>query len=279
MSFDAIAWAIKQPVKTQGERLVLMAIADVADEKYRSWPSHRHIAEFALCSESTVKRVLKKLEADGFVLVSPRYKGKSRTSNLYILPPGQSDPTLGHSEPTPGSDNEPTPRSPDDLGTNQLTNQGTMGGRKRPSRKCPADWKPPENWQQWIADNAPLVENPTREMQKFRNHEFAKTYTDWNATCRNWFLKAQGWAEKDARRSGAKVTTPAAAVDPAVVARQTFSERVLDEENRLFTAVVAKGDRNVVQARAMSIAERYEHLGETPPDWILPRIKADLEAA
>ena len=39
MSFQAMAWAIKQKAGDSGCRLLLLVLSNYADEDYRAWPS------------------------------------------------------------------------------------------------------------------------------------------------------------------------------------------------------------------------------------------------
>ncbi len=58
MSARALTWAWEQHTKSSGERLVLLVLADRADDDGYCWPSARWIAAKALLDEGTVRRHL-----------------------------------------------------------------------------------------------------------------------------------------------------------------------------------------------------------------------------
>jgi DNA-binding transcriptional regulator YhcF (GntR family) len=84
MSFQAIAWAFKQPAKT-AEKFLLIAVANYADERGHAWPSVERLCADTGMSRATVQRSLKKLEKGGFISRHKRVKGYLQTSNLYVL--------------------------------------------------------------------------------------------------------------------------------------------------------------------------------------------------
>lgn len=84
MSFQAMAWALKQPGKTN-EKFLLIVIANYADERGQAWPSIERLCADTGMSRATVQRTLKKLEKDGYVTRNKRVKGRLQTSNLYTL--------------------------------------------------------------------------------------------------------------------------------------------------------------------------------------------------
>jgi DNA-binding transcriptional regulator YhcF (GntR family) len=84
MSFQAMAWALKQPGKTN-EKFLLIVIANYADERGQAWPSIERLCADTGMSRATVQRTLRKLEKSGFVTCHKRIKGRLQTSNLYAL--------------------------------------------------------------------------------------------------------------------------------------------------------------------------------------------------
>jgi hypothetical protein len=67
VSVKAIAWAFEQNLKGN-HKLVLIALANFADEHGGCWPSHRSIASHAGCSISTAQRCIKELEKRGYLV-------------------------------------------------------------------------------------------------------------------------------------------------------------------------------------------------------------------
>lgn len=96
MSIKAMNWAWEQRLPPNS-KLILMALADAADEVGQCWPRVRLIAEKCCTSERTVQRVLKELEATGFLQIERNYrKDGSQSSNIYSLnltsPPDRLSP-------------------------------------------------------------------------------------------------------------------------------------------------------------------------------------------
>lgn len=87
MSLKAITWAWDQDeITEQTDLLVLLAIADHADEHARCFPSQGLLSRKARCSTDTVGRALKRLEAAGFLTRAKRPgTGGGRSSDLYTL--------------------------------------------------------------------------------------------------------------------------------------------------------------------------------------------------
>jgi DNA-binding transcriptional regulator YhcF (GntR family) len=85
MSVKALTWAFEQPL-AGNEKVVLLALADHADENGSCWPSIRRIAEKAFIAERTVRRILILLEQYGFISVITRHDVSGRSApNRYEL--------------------------------------------------------------------------------------------------------------------------------------------------------------------------------------------------
>lgn len=85
MSIKAMNWAWEQTLPP-GSKLILMSLADAADEDGLCWPRIRVLAQKCCTSERTVQRTLKDLEAKGYLRVDRRYRRDgSQSSNAYYL--------------------------------------------------------------------------------------------------------------------------------------------------------------------------------------------------
>ena len=86
MSIKAINEAFKSNL-SGNIKLVLLSLADCADESMQCFPSYSHIAKKASISISTAKRIIKKLEEMEVLKKQNRFiKGKKQqTSNIYTL--------------------------------------------------------------------------------------------------------------------------------------------------------------------------------------------------
>ena len=91
MSIKAINEAFKSNLNGN-IKLVLLALADCADDNLQCFPSYNHISKKASISISTAKRIIKKLEQIGVLKKQHRFKKgkKQQTSNIYTLTFGGS---------------------------------------------------------------------------------------------------------------------------------------------------------------------------------------------
>ena len=67
------------------EKLILIGLADRADEQGSCYPSKRDLANIAVCSEKTVQRTIQTLQEKGFMKVQARAIDGRQTSNRYFL--------------------------------------------------------------------------------------------------------------------------------------------------------------------------------------------------
>ena len=85
MSIKAMNWAWEQKLPPNS-KLILMAIADAADEDGDCWPRVKTIAKKCGVSERTVQRVLKDFITSNLLKVTPRFSHEGRqVSNNYRL--------------------------------------------------------------------------------------------------------------------------------------------------------------------------------------------------
>lgn len=105
-------WAWDQSLAPTA-KLILMALADAADDVGECWPSLRRISSKCLVSERTVQRALKEFEHGGLLSVRPRFAHDGRQkSNVYFLiisgapvklsPPSSGRQGVGVTHVTPG---------------------------------------------------------------------------------------------------------------------------------------------------------------------------------
>lgn len=85
MSFKASmqAWKVRT---TPRNKLVLLALADHANDEYTCFPSVRHLAEKTNLSRSSIQRAIKSLGKECFIKITRRKSGPvTQSSNLYEL--------------------------------------------------------------------------------------------------------------------------------------------------------------------------------------------------
>ncbi len=86
MSVEAVHWALKQTTDEAVDKLILIAMANYADETHSSWPSRKKLAAAGMCSVDTVDRANKRLEARNLIRKSSRaHRSGANSSNFYEL--------------------------------------------------------------------------------------------------------------------------------------------------------------------------------------------------
>ena len=115
MSVKVMSWVFEHSTSTGNERLVLLAIADHAnDDQWSCWPSVPKLAAKACVSERTVQRALHALEERGELAID-RGAGPSGTHLFRVCPQGRqvdtpqavspvTDQAQGVTPVTPGGD-------------------------------------------------------------------------------------------------------------------------------------------------------------------------------
>lgn len=86
MSFQAMAWAVKQKVGNATGKAILIMLANYADEKGECFPSQERLADECECSVSTVARWIQAFEGIGFLSRQKQYGegGYRRADRLCI---------------------------------------------------------------------------------------------------------------------------------------------------------------------------------------------------
>jgi hypothetical protein len=86
MSVKASFWAIEQTPRSRDHKLVLMLLADWADETGEAWPKQSTIAKKAMCSVRHVIDLVQELEADSYLTrIRTRRRDGRQGSNRYKL--------------------------------------------------------------------------------------------------------------------------------------------------------------------------------------------------
>lgn len=85
MSLMMMTEAFKKKVGNPARKLVLIKLADNANDKGECWPSYGHIANECEMGKSTVRAHIKALADAGFLVIKNRRDGDMNQSNLYVL--------------------------------------------------------------------------------------------------------------------------------------------------------------------------------------------------
>lgn len=84
MSFQAMAWAVKQVLPAR-EKLVLLMAANYADEYGKCWPSNGRLMQDTGLTKNTITAAFKELEARGLLQIQHRSIEGVSLSNMYHL--------------------------------------------------------------------------------------------------------------------------------------------------------------------------------------------------
>ena len=96
MSIEAMSWVWENSMSTGNDRLVLLALADNADETWTCWPSIAYIKrKTKIGDERTVQRTLRRLEEAGRIRVvvgaGPQKSVMHRTNRYWVLKDAEVD--------------------------------------------------------------------------------------------------------------------------------------------------------------------------------------------
>lgn len=115
MSIHAVAWAIKTRVGDPALKVLLISIANYADENNRAWPSQKRLAYDTEISERSIRRKLVELEELKLISIEARRhpSGEVATSVITLNtsgqfdrkqePPAKTDSTSGQNRGSPAA--------------------------------------------------------------------------------------------------------------------------------------------------------------------------------
>ncbi|EBN6758852.1 helix-turn-helix domain-containing protein [Salmonella enterica] len=193
MSMNLMAKAMSIKVGNPLRKLVLIKLADNANDEGECWPSYQHIADQCEVSRSTVKSHIRALEDMGLLKREFRRKGELNQSNVFYLtldnaqqiPPESggagADPRTYHSfEPV----KEPLER------------------KKKPS-SMPEGFSPSASHQKMAEEFGISLQD---EFNKFTDHHLSKgsKFIDWSRALNTWLRNARGFQKSRSCNSFAK---------------------------------------------------------------------------
>ncbi|MCA6269180.1 helix-turn-helix domain-containing protein [Phenylobacterium sp.] len=86
MSVGALDWAFKVEDVTSPEKLVLLALANFANNQNQSWASQSTMAKMTALTTKTIRKALASLEASGLITRQERHREDgSRSTDLITL--------------------------------------------------------------------------------------------------------------------------------------------------------------------------------------------------
>lgn len=173
----------------QTSLLVLLCLADYADDRGRSWPSVARIAERARCSERHATRVLGELEKSGWV-VRTLNPGHSTTYTVVI----RGDKMAPLIPESPSGDLGITTGGDTQIRYNpQVEPPKNRQGRARAKPVAiPADYQPSTKAREWALAHYPQVDwkLETKKMIEYFSMPGAVKRADWDKTWMNWLRRA-----------------------------------------------------------------------------------------
>jgi DNA-binding transcriptional regulator YhcF (GntR family) len=81
MSIDHIKWAIAQSIHPAAHKLILIVLANRANDEDQCWPSLASIVEDSNCNRATILRALSNLEQHGYI----QRQKRNWKSTIYTL--------------------------------------------------------------------------------------------------------------------------------------------------------------------------------------------------
>lgn len=217
MSIDATRWAWKQRGITATQKLVLLALADRADELHECFPSARRLHHDTELDRKTILTAISDLIEAGHVIDTGRKVGHgSRVLRLVGVESRElTDTNIGTgtksgtgSRKRGATGTESGTATDTNIGTATGTNIGILnlsenlsenresGGDDAPpalsqfGRFAPADWNPDPAIERTGARPAPGVDRDF-ELQQFRLHEHIGGKSDWDRAWCKWLNQAK----------------------------------------------------------------------------------------
>ncbi|WP_413498917.1 helix-turn-helix domain-containing protein [Buttiauxella gaviniae] len=222
MSMNLMAKAMSIKVGNPLRKLVLIKLADNANDNGECWPSYQHIADHCECSKSAVKEHIATLIKLGFMTKENRVgvnNGKGNTSNVYYLNlsanpvPSESTPpvppkSIGgspKSTPVPSESTPPVPPAGTRTSHSFEPVKEPLGEKKKCS-VMPEGFKPCESHQK-MADK--LGVSLQEEFEKFTDHHLSKNskFVDWSRALNTWLRNAKGFQRGFPATTGAVKST------------------------------------------------------------------------
>lgn len=221
MSISAMAWALKQNVGSPTRKLVLLAIANYADENGKCWPSQERLCQDTELGERTIRDALKGLEADGYITRTSRHvNGNKRQTDILqlvdghrqelpVAPPANGSKSHRQMAPKPPaapagkpsiepSEEEPSAFSAGAPKAKVIPFPNSESQSKAKGARIAADWKATPELTALALELGFSHEAAIRELANF--HDYWLAASGSNAVKRDWIAAARVWLRKAASR-------------------------------------------------------------------------------
>lgn len=205
MSMNLMAKAMSIKVGNPLRKLVLIKLADNANDEGECWPSYQHIADQCEVSRSTVKSHIRALEDMGLLKREFRRKGELNQSNVFYL-------TLDNAQQIPpesGGAGADLGGAGADLGGGAGADPRTYHSfepvkepleRKKKPSSMPEGFSPSASHQKMAEEFGISLQD---EFDKFTDHHLSKgsKFIDWNRALNTWLRNARGFQKSRACNS------------------------------------------------------------------------------
>ncbi len=216
MSISCIAWAFEQDCRSSGEKLVLLKLADNANDDGVCWPAQATIGRHCGMKRNSVNYHINNLAECSIISIEKRFVEGVRIPNVYRLHVGGVVDTADRGSRHSGqgvvdtADTEPSSTEPsiEPIEARSQANGHALSesvvetvepkgtdppAKQKPKRahRLPDDWHPDMDTIDWAETEFPGI-NVENETQKFCDHFKAngKPMIDWNAAHRNWLRRS-----------------------------------------------------------------------------------------
>ncbi|EDC5914396.1 helix-turn-helix domain-containing protein [Salmonella enterica] len=211
MSMNLMAKAMSIKVGNPLRKLVLIKLADNANDNGECWPSYQHIADHCECSKSAVKEHISALIKLGLMTKENRVgvnNGKGNTSNVYRLHltstpvPPESTGGSPKSTPVPPESTPPVPPAGTRTSHSFEPVKEPLDNKKKLS-SMPEGFSPSASHQKMAEEYGISLQE---EFDKFTDHHISKgsKFVDWNRALNTWLRNAKGFQKSRPSNSFSK---------------------------------------------------------------------------
>ncbi|EHW9168484.1 helix-turn-helix domain-containing protein [Salmonella enterica] len=215
MSMNLMAKAMNIKVGNPLRKLVLIKLADNANDNGECWPSYQHIADQCEVSRSTVKSHIRALEDMGLLKREFRRKGELNQSNVFYLTldnAQQIQPESGGAGAARGGAGAARGGAGADLGGGAGAAPRTYHSfepvkepleRKKKPSSMPEGFSPSASHQKMAEEFGISLQD---EFDKFTDHHLSKgsKFIDWSRALNTWLRNARGFQKSRSCNSFAK---------------------------------------------------------------------------
>ncbi|EJX1818761.1 helix-turn-helix domain-containing protein [Salmonella enterica] len=212
MSMNLMAKAMSIKVGNPLRKLVLIKLADNANDEGECWPSYQHIADQCEVSRSTVKSHIRALEDMGLLKREFRRKGELNQSNVFYLTldnAQQIPPESGGAGADRGGAGADRGGAGADLGGGAGDDPRTYHSfepvkepleRKKKPSSMPEGFSPSASHQKMAEEFGISLQD---EFEKFTDHHLSKgsKFIDWSRALNTWLRNARGFQKSRACNS------------------------------------------------------------------------------